>query len=129
MLLNKKWFMYLSDRSANNAIGFHVENKLRKEDVQRYRRITEGTIAQFGQIRLLFAFENLSKAGPQAVWEDLSFSVDYRNEVEKVALVGERPLEAWAERVFEPLSQPEIRYFPSDAYDEAWEWLKEDDAG
>lgn len=126
MIIQNNWVMYMSERSADNAIGFHVENKLEEEDVQNYKNITEGAIAQFGNVRLLFAFDNLSKAEPEAVWEDLSFSVKYKDDIERVALVGEEPVEDWADRNFEPIRQPEVRYFPREAYDEAWDWLKED---
>jgi hypothetical protein len=126
MLINKGWVMYLSERSADNAIGFHVDNKLQEDDVKRYRKITEGTIAQYGNINLLFAFDNLSKAEPQAVWEDLRFSVQYKNDIKRLALVGDESLEEWADQNLEPVRQPEVRYFPPESYDEAWDWVKED---
>jgi hypothetical protein len=126
MFINRGWVLYLSERSIENEIGFHVEAYLSDEDVERYRSVIEGAIAQFGSVRLLFAFDDMDDATPQDIWEKLKFSVAYRKDVERLALVGDESVENWAADLFDPISRPEVRYFTSREYDEAWEWLKEE---
>jgi hypothetical protein len=126
MLIHREWVLYLSERSIENQIGFHVEADLAREDVRRYRSVMEGAIAQFDCVRLLFSFDNLKGTSPEDIWEKLKFSVSYQDDIERLALVGDEDVEKWAARLFDPIHKPEVRYFQPHDYDEAWSWLKEE---
>jgi hypothetical protein len=125
MLLKTEWVLYLSERSAEETIGFHIENRLNEEDVQRYRSVIEGAIAQFGCVRLLFAFDNLSAADLREMWDELKFSTQYLDDIERIALVGDEQVERWIDDAATETVYPEIRYFACEEYDDAWEWLGE----
>ena len=124
MVMNRGWVMYLSERSSDNLIGFHIEDKLTEQDVERYRTITEGAIHQFGSVRLLFSFDNLRKVTPEAIWEDLKFTTRYKDDIERVALVGNGALEAWISTAFDPVLRLEVKHFDKEEADQAWEWLR-----
>jgi hypothetical protein len=121
----EKYILYLSERSADNKIGFHIEGELSEEDVELYQSIIEGAIAQFGDVRLLFAFDNLSEIDLDQLWADLKFSLRYLEDIERIALVGEHRLKNWMEEVLASGSTVDIKHFGSYSYDRAWEWLRE----
>jgi hypothetical protein len=119
----EKYILYLSERSIDNKIGFHIEGELSEEDIELYQRIIEGAIAQFGEIRLLIAFDNLSEIDIDQLWDDLKFSVRYQDDIERIAFVGEQRLKNWVEDVLISDSDVEIKHFGTYSYDRAWDWL------
>jgi hypothetical protein len=121
----EKYILYLSERSAENRIGFHIEGELSEEDIELYQNVIEGAIAQFGEVRLLFAFDNLSEIDLDRVWEDLRFSLRYVGDIERIALVGEQRLKNWMEEVIKPNGTVQVKHFGSYSYDRAWNWLNE----
>jgi hypothetical protein len=121
----EKYILYLSERSSENMIGFHIEGELSDEDVVLYQNVIEGAISQFGEVRLLFAFDNLSEIDLDKVWEDLRFSMRYKKDIERIAFVGEQRLKNWVTEVIRPNGTLSIKHFGSYSYDRAWEWLQE----
>jgi hypothetical protein len=126
MNLQKERVLYLSERSADNIIGFHIVDRLKEEDIKRYRSILEGTIAQFGDVRLLISLDRPGGSDPEDIWEDLKLSTRYKKGIECVALVGDQAVKGWAQGLFDWVETPEVHYFSHREYDEAWKWLKQD---
>jgi hypothetical protein len=119
----EKHVLYLSEKSTDNAIGFHIEGRLSEEDVKRYRSVTEGTIAQFGKVKLLFAVNELSGRELKAVWEDLKFTAGYKDDIECIALVGDNRMIESLKKHIVPEHAVEMRHFDNKDYDRAWDWL------
>jgi hypothetical protein len=125
MFINRGWVLYLSERSEENQIGLHIEDDLSDEDVERYHSIIKGAIAQFGSVRLMIAIDNPDNTDLEEVWRKLKFSLAYRDDIERLAVVGDEEVEDWAVQTLGKVSRPEVRFFSPSEYDSAWDWLKE----
>jgi len=86
----------------------------------------EAMIARHGKLRLLFEMEPGFKGWqPSAAWNDLKFSVSHRNDIERMALVGDAKWEEWVAKLDALLIDAEVRFFKSSELDEAQRWLRE----
>jgi hypothetical protein len=126
MFFNTRWAMYLSERSAENVLGFHLEEQMMEEDIRRYRTILEGTVTQYDRVKLLIAFDYFNEIDPGNVWEDLKISSEFKNSVERIALVGDEIVSQWVSEIEKMPGEPEIKYFRRGQYDQAWEWIGQD---
>jgi hypothetical protein len=123
MLIQTNWALYLSEKSTDEMIGFHVEGLLSEGDKQRFRSILEGAGAQFGKVRLLIAFEDLNWGDLEGIWEFLKQSISDSPLIEHIAFVGpEWVLDFIADQI-EPEKEPEPGFFRRDEYTQAWDWL------
>jgi hypothetical protein len=123
MLCNLNYAIYMSDRSHDNVIGFHIEGTIHQEDLQRYRRIVEGTTAQFDDVRLLICFDNNTRSEVTSAWEAL-LPEDRLDRLQRIALIGKEQMKEWAKAALEVPTGLEIRFYSTEEYEEAWEWLE-----
>jgi len=86
----------------------------------------EQMIARYGKLRLLFEMEpGFTGWRPGAAWDDFRFSVTHRNEVERVAIVGDKKWEEWVAKLGALLVNARFRYFQPADLDDALRWLRD----
>jgi hypothetical protein len=110
---------------AGNVLWLKVSGKLSREEYADLVPKWEQVIAQCGSMRLLFQLEpGFSGWQPLAAFDDLKFSLAHRDDIERVAVVGEK---RWHEsaKLWSLLVNSEVRYFEQFQLDEAQEWLRE----
>jgi hypothetical protein len=118
--------MHTINPPVDNVLWVKVSDKLTRQEYAELVPSWEQMIARHGKLRLLFQMEPGFKGWqPTAAWEDLKFSVTHRNELERVALVGERKWEAWVTKLGGMLVDADVRFFESADIEEAQRWLRE----
>jgi hypothetical protein len=85
----------------------------------------EAVLQEQGKMRLLYLLaEDFEGWEAGAMWDDTKFGLKHRKDFEKVALVGGA---RWMEvlmKLFGTLMEGEIKNFPREQLQDAWEWLK-----
>ena len=56
----------------------------------------------------------------------MKFGVKHYDDLERIALFGERKWEEWMAMICEPFTRASVRYFESSEIEKAWEWLREE---
>ena len=113
------------DECAGKFVGIRASGKLTRED---YEEILIPKLEQLfdaeGKLDLLLymdeAFDGW-EAG--AAWDDATFGIRHRADFEKLAVVGGP---AWVQgglKAFGFLMKGEIRTYPADQLEKAWEWV------
>lgn len=75
------------------------------------------------KLRLMIVLEGFLGWEIGALWEDLKFDVRHRNDFGRIAVLGERRLEAWGTVLSKPFIGAEMRFFDIEERDAARAWL------
>ena len=118
--------MHTINPPVDNVLWVKVNGKLSKEEYAELVPSWEQMIARYGKFRLLFQMEaGFDGWEPLAAWDDLKFSVSHRNEMERVAIVGDKKWETLVAKLGAVLVNSEVRYFDDSRLDAAQQWLRE----
>lgn len=113
----------LKEELGGRLVKVHVSDKLNKEDFERFVPEVERLITDHGRVRVLFDMQEFRGWNVGGLWEDVKFSVNHFNDVERVAMVGERKWQEWMASFCKPFTTAEIRYFEPNEADQAHDWL------
>lgn len=108
-----------------DLLGFTVDGKIEKEDIEWMARRTEAAFATLDEVDIILIMRNYDGAELSAVFnaEAMKAQADSAKHVRKYAVVG-APL--WAKMMinaFSPLSPVEARTFELAEEAEAWTWV------
>jgi len=118
--------MHTINPPVDNVLWVKVNGKLSREEYADLVPSWEQMIGTYGKLRLLFEMEpGFTGWEPGAAWTDLKFSLAHRNELERVALVGDKKWEQWIAKLGALLVNAEVRFFENTDIDEAARWLRE----
>lgn len=113
-------------QSAGNILGFKMSGKLHDADYKSFVPIVESAITTHGKVRLLAHFVDFHGWDLHALWDDTKFATKHCNDVERIALVGDKKWEEWMAKICKPFTLAKLRYFDASEIESAWQWLKAD---
>lgn len=111
---------------SGNVLGVRTGGTLTGNDYKR-RLVPrlESLIEQFGRVRVLFYMDETFRGWDlKAAWVNTTLDVRHRADFEKVAVVGAPAWEEWCVKLAGLLMTGEIRTFPSEQLQQAWDWLR-----
>jgi hypothetical protein len=112
--------------SQGNLAGVKVSGKI---SAKEYEEVVidrlDAIIKEHGKARFMWYLdENFQGAEAGAIWDDTKFGFKHRNNFEKLALVGGSKWMDWLTNLSGKIISGEIKTFPRDQLQEAWNWLK-----
>jgi hypothetical protein len=110
--------------SVGNVFGYRVGGTVTREDVEAVAAELKAAIDQFGAVRVLVELEALPRPQPGAMWADLKFTARNVGSIERMAVVGDRTIEALIVKAAGAVTPTEVKYFDRAAMDEAWTWVR-----
>lgn len=112
------------ERPEPNVFGFEVSGTIAREDVDAIAAKLKHAIENNGRVRLLLRMRDVDGITPGALWEDLKFATIYSNDIERMAVLGDRKWEEWLTE-FSGVGEPtEVKYFDIGNTENAWRWLR-----
>lgn len=112
------------DESSGNTVGYKVVGKLTEEHYASIGRELDELVDQTGKIRLLVDLQDFEGIDLGGIREDFRIGMRHRNDIEKLAVVGDRKWQEWMTRISDPLTSGEVRYFDTSEMDSAWAWVR-----
>lgn len=106
-------------------VEVHASGKLDAGDYDTLVPEIEQLIREEGQLRVVFVMEEFHGWTPGGLWEDLKFDVRHFNDVDRLAIVGEKK---WHERmtsICRLFSTAEVKYFDHSELEEARQWVRQ----
>lgn len=113
----------LEERNGGKVLEVRASGKLAHDDYERFVPEFDRLVKQHGKIRLLFEMVDFHGWELRAAWDDLKLGVKHFGDIERIAMVGDKRWEEWMADFCRPFTRAEVRYFSSDAIDEARIWL------
>ena len=109
----------------DNVLWVKVSGKLTKEEYADLVPSWEKMIASHGKLRLLFQMEpGFTGWEPMAAWDDVKFSLSHQNELERVAMVGDKKWHELVTKLGSMLVNCDVRFYEEPQVDEALAWLR-----
>ncbi len=108
-----------------NIIWVTVSEKLTDADYTDLTASWEKMIATHGNMRLVFEMENFHGWEPVAAWDDLKFSVTHAQQIERVAMIGDKKWEQWVSKFGSLLTKAQVKYFNLSERSEAEQWIRQ----
>ena len=113
----------LHEEAGGRTLVVHLSGKLEKEDYETFVPTVERLVQQHGKIRMLVVMESFHGWDAGALWEDIKFDLKHFNDVERLALVGDKGWEKGMAVFCKPFTTAEVRYFDRNELEEARTWL------
>jgi hypothetical protein len=110
------------DQSSDTAIGYTVIGEVGEADYQTLVPAVQAAIDKNGSINLLLDLDQFKWEKVEAWKSDLDFGEDYKNKIDRIALVGNAKWERYLTKLAQPFYANHTKYFETDD-DDAWDWL------
>lgn len=107
-------------------VEVRMQGKLRKEDYEMFVPQFESLIDQHGKLRILLVLDDFHGWTFRGLWEDIKFDVQHFNDLERLAIVGEKKWHAGMATFCKPFTSAAVKYFEKFELDDARAWLKKE---
>jgi hypothetical protein len=114
----------LIEKIKGDVLALKITGEIEEKEKSELTRIVEKRIKERGSIRILIAAEHYpSFNSAEDLYSDLNFVVRFSSEIERMAVVGDRPWKSTWVALFGLFSSIDARYFSKEDFEEAWQWL------
>lgn len=113
------------EQSSGRVLEVHMTGKLTRDDYQGFIPMAERLIHEWGKFSLLVVMRDFLGCDKGALWEEIKWDWDHFNDVERIALVGEKKWQAGMSKFCKPFTGAEIRYFDMRDLEQARIWVEE----
>jgi hypothetical protein len=111
--------------SHDNTVEVYVQGRLTQDAYRELVPAIEDVIQRNGKIRVLFVMSDFHGWTAGALWDDLKFDLKHFNDIERLAIVGEKHWQQGMAVFCKPFTTAKVQYFTADQENEAREWLRE----
>ena len=113
------------NQSSENVIGFKLIGNITKADYDVMVPEVEALVQQGENARILLDMTEFNWEKVNAWGEDMKFGREFRKNLEKMAIVGDKKWEKWLTKMVSPFYAREAQYYHSDDIESAWVWLRD----
>jgi len=115
----------VEEGGPENIVKVRAAGKLTKEDYAVFVPEIERLIQEHGKVRMLLVLADFHGWTMSALWEDTKFDVRHFNDIERLAMVGDKKWEKGMALFCRPFTTAKIRYFDVADEGEAERWIRE----
>ena len=116
----------IEERNDGKVLVVRVTGRLDKQDYERFTPEVERLIDQQGKIRVLLETHDFHGWDAGALWEDIKFDIKHFNDIERLAVVGEKKWEKGMTTFCKPFTTAKSRYCDHSEAAEAETWITGD---
>jgi hypothetical protein len=102
-----------------------IIGKLDKSDYELFVPMLEAGIKRHGKINILLELHDFHGWSAGAAWEDTKFGVRHFNDIENLAIIGDRKWERSLARFAKVFTRAKVRYFEQPDAVAAYDWMNE----
>lgn len=106
-----------------NIIYSIAEKELKDEDYQKLVPLLREKVKKYGMIRWYFEMRNFKGWSLSAMWQDLKFDAKNAENLEKIAMVGDKNWEEKLTRLMKPFTRADVKFFPLEEKEQAKAWI------
>lgn len=114
----------IQQKADGKTVIVRVTGKIEKADYEQFGPEIEAMVAQHGKIRVLLETHDFHGWDAGALWEDIKFNAKHFNDIERLAVVGEKKWEKGMATFCKPFTTAQVRFFEHDQRVEALEWIE-----
>lgn len=112
------------ERNNGKILVVRATGRLDQQDYEKFTPEVERLIKQHDKIRVLLETHDFHGWDAGALWEDIKFDVHHFNDVERLAIIGEKKWEKGMALFCKPFTTAKVRFFEHDQVTEAQAWIE-----
>jgi hypothetical protein len=113
----------LEPMGEGKTLVVRVTGKFGKQDHEQFAPAVEQLANKHGKIRVLFEAQDFQGWDADALWEDVEFAAEHYNDIERMAMVGEKKWHAGMATFCKPFTEATVRYFDQSETKQAKDWV------
>ena len=111
---------------GGRVLALKITGEITEEEHRQIDRLLKERIARWEHIRVLLTVKHYpSFSSAEALYEDLRMFKFHSENIERMAVVGDRPWKSTWVGLFGLFSRMETDFFELDRIEEAWQWVNE----
>jgi len=115
----------LIESQNGKVLEVSASGRLTDEDYQGFIPEVDRLVRQHGKIRLLFKMVEFHGWDAKAAWDDFKLGVKHYNDIERVAVAGEKKWQQRMTAFAKPFTAAAVRYFDQTEIGQARAWAGE----
>jgi hypothetical protein len=119
----------LTEENGGKLLAVHVSGKLAKADYEHFVPEFERLVRLHGKLCVLFDMAGFHGWTAGALWEDTKFAMHHFNDIDSLAVVGDKKWQEGMATFCKPFTKATIRYFDHTDTAQARSWLGEAQSG
>ena len=112
-----------AEQSDIPVIHLAINGTLESSDYDQFVPEVEQQIKQHGKIDLLVELTNFHGWTAGAMWQDTKFGIHHFNDIENLAVIGDKQWEKWLAGFAGAFTTAKVRYFDNSDYQQASDWV------
>lgn len=113
----------LTEESEKTIITLIFKGKLEKEDYELFVPQVEKIMESRDKIRMFVELHDFKGWSAGALWEDTKFGIKHFNDIERLAILGEKKWEKPMAAFVKPFTTAQVKYFDMANREKAHEWI------
>ena len=114
---------HVDEEVHGKVLEVDLHGKLSREDYERFVPESEKLIQKYGRIRILVTMHEFHGWDAGALWEDLKWNARHFDQIERLAIVGEKTWHKWMTGFCKPFTTAKVRYFTLEQLAAARAWI------
>ncbi len=116
--------LHINEENDGNVLTVNISGKLTKSDYEKFVSEFERLVGEFGKLSVLFEMTDFHGWDAGGLWEDTKFAIHHFDDIERIAMIGEKRWQQGMATFCKPFTKATIQYFDHSEAAEAGEWLK-----
>jgi hypothetical protein len=108
---------------AGTIVSLIFKDTLQKEDYEHFVPMVKKIMASRDKIRMLIELRDFKGWSVGALWEDTKFGLSHFNDIERLAIVGDKQWEKTMAAFIKPFTTATVKYFDLEELDVANAWI------
>ena len=111
--------------SSGNVVGYKAVGTITASDYMTLEPEVRSLVEKVGKICMLIDLSEFKWEKMEAWLQDLKFGSEFRHEIQKLAIVGDKTWEKWTTHLAKPFLAHDAKFFLTADINKAWAWLRE----
>ncbi len=113
------------ENSSGNVVGFKAIGTITASDYKILVPEIRALVEKEGNVFMLLDLSDFKWEKMEAWLSDMKLAWEFHNEIEKMAIVGDKSWEKWMTHLAKPFYARDAKFFHSAEIAQAWAWLRE----
>jgi len=110
---------------SGTIVRLIIKDTLKKEDYEHFVPMVEKIMESRDKIRMVIELRDFKGWSAGAMWEDTKFGLSHFNDIDRLAIVGDKQWEKTMAAFIKPFTTATVKYFDLETLDAANAWISE----
>lgn len=114
--------MHIAD---DGAMNLKASGRVTKKDIDEFEPEFDRIAAKDGPVRMIIELDDFKGWDFEGFWRDLKFDARHQDDLERVAVLGDKSWEELGVKASDPFLKANMRFFDRDEREAAEKWVRQ----